>query len=67
MFRFTTSGDTYVEIISSVLHDELGGVGFVFAVVDVHLELVGLEGEEQVEMRLCMATYFVSRVNAKCG
>lgn len=34
-----------------MLHDELGGVGFVFAVVDVHLELVGLEGEKQVEMR----------------
>lgn len=37
---------TYVKVGSSVLQDELSGVGLVLTVIDIHLELVSLGIQE---------------------
>lgn len=40
--RWQSRANTHVKVVPSMLQDELGGVWFVLAVVDIHLELVRL-------------------------
>lgn len=49
-FISTIEGVTNIKVVPGVLQDELSGVGFVFTVTHIHLELISLGEAEEKNM-----------------